>query len=146
MAKCSHVLPTMSTHWSGTEPEHYHNHHIRGNAGRRSDHDAEYLSADDADRTCDPANFYGLIGLVTKKSQKFFRDQQEYLGHINGQVEEVYGGHLVIKAFNRERDTIEEFEKTNNILYDSAWKSQFLSGMMQPIMMFVGNLATPAWH
>lgn len=82
----------------------------------------------------------GFIGLVTKKSQKFFRSQQEYLGHINGQVEEVYGGHLVIKAFNREKDTIEEFEKTNNILYDSAWKSQFLSGMMQPIMMFVGNL------
>lgn len=82
----------------------------------------------------------GLIGLVTKKSQKFFRSQQEYLGHINGQVEEVYGGHLVIKAFNREKDKIEEFEKTNNILYDSAWKSQFLSGMMQPIMMFVGNL------
>ena len=82
----------------------------------------------------------GLIGLVTKKSQKFFRSQQEYLGHINGQVEEVYGGHLVIKAFNREKDTIEEFEKTNDILYDSAWKSQFLSGMMQPIMMFVGNL------
>ena len=55
-------------------------------------------------------------------------------------MEEVYGGHLVIKAFNREKDTIEEFEKTNDILYDSAWKSQFLSGMMQPIMMFVGNL------
>ncbi len=82
----------------------------------------------------------GLIGLVMKKSQKFFRSQQEYLGHINGQVEEVYGGHLVIKAFNREEATIEEFEKTNDILYDSAWKSQFLSGMMQPIMMFVGNL------
>ena len=82
----------------------------------------------------------GLIGLVTKKSQKFFRAQQEYLGHINGQVEEVYGGHMVIKAFNREKDTIEEFEKTNNTLYDSAWKSQFLSGMMHPIMMFVGNL------
>ena len=81
-----------------------------------------------------------LISLVTKKSQKFFRAQQEYLGHINGQVEEVYGGHLVIKAFNREKDTIKEFEKTNKILYDSAWKSQFLSGMMQPIMMFVGNL------
>lgn len=81
-----------------------------------------------------------LISIVTKKSQKFFRAQQEYLGHINGQVEEVYGGHLVIKAFNREKDTIEEFEKTNKILYDSAWKSQFLSGMMQPIMMFVGNL------
>ena len=81
-----------------------------------------------------------LISLVTKKSQKFFRNQQEYLGHINGQVEEVYGGHLVIKAFNREKDTIEEFDRTNKILYDSAWKSQFLSGMMQPIMMFVGNL------
>ena len=81
-----------------------------------------------------------LISLVTKKSQKFFRNQQEYLVHINGQVEEVYGGHLVIKAFNREKDTIEEFDRTNKILYDSAWKSQFLSGMMQPIMMFVGNL------
>ena len=82
----------------------------------------------------------GLIGLVMKKSQKFFCSQQEYLGHINGQVEEVYGGHMVIKAFNREEATIEEFEKTNDILYDSAWKSQFLSGMMHPIMMFVGNL------
>ena len=81
-----------------------------------------------------------LISLVTKKSQKFFRNQQEYLGHINGQVEEVYGGHLVVKVFNRETDTIEEFDRTNKILYDSAWKSQFLSGMMQPIMMFVGNL------
>ena len=81
-----------------------------------------------------------LISLVTKKSQKFFGNQQEYLGHINGQVEEVYGGHLVVKAFNREKDTIEEFDRTNKILYDSAWKSQFLSGMMQPIMMFVGNL------
>ena len=82
----------------------------------------------------------GLISLVVKKSQKYFKCQQEYLGHINGQVEEVYGGHMVIKAFNREKDTIEEFEKNNRILYDSAWKSQFLSGMMQPIMMFVGNL------
>ena len=86
----------------------------------------------------------GLIGLVTKKSQKFFRAQQEYLGHINGQVEEVYGGHLVIKAFNREKDTIDEFNRTNEILYQSAWKSQFLSGMMQPIMMFVGNLGYAA--
>lgn len=81
-----------------------------------------------------------LISFVVKKSQKYFKDQQEYLGHINGQVEEVYGGHLVIKAFNREKDTIEEFNRTNEILYQSAWKSQFLSGMMQPIMMFVGNL------
>ena len=82
----------------------------------------------------------GLIQFVTKRSQKYFIAQQEYLGHINGQVEEVYGGHLVIKAFNKEKATIEEFEKTNDTLYDSAWKSQFLSGMMRPIMMFVGNL------
>jgi ATP-binding cassette subfamily B multidrug efflux pump len=85
-----------------------------------------------------------LISFVVKKSQKYFKDQQEYLGHINGQVEEVYGGHLVIKAFNREKDTIDEFNRTNEILYQSAWKSQFLSGMMQPIMMFVGNLGYAA--
>ena len=82
----------------------------------------------------------GLITLVTRKSQKYFHAQQEYLGHINGQVEEVYGGHLVVKAFNHEKETIDEFQRTNRILYNSAWKSQFLSGMMQPIMMFVGNL------
>lgn len=82
----------------------------------------------------------GLIALVTRKSQKYFHAQQEYLGHINGQVEEVYGGHLVVKAFNHEKETIDEFERTNRILYNSAWKSQFLSGMMQPIMMFVGNM------
>ena len=85
-----------------------------------------------------------LISFVIKHSQKYFRQQQEYLGHINGQVEEVYGGHLVIKAFNREQDTIEEFDATNQQLYESAWKSQFLSGMMQPIMMFVGNLGYAA--
>jgi ATP-binding cassette subfamily B multidrug efflux pump len=85
-----------------------------------------------------------LISFVVKKSQKYFKDQQEYLGHINGQVEEVYGGHLVIKAFNREKDTIDEFNRTNEILYQSAWKSQFLSGMMQPIMMFIGNLGYAA--
>lgn len=85
-----------------------------------------------------------LISFVVKKSQRYFKDQQEYLGHINGQVEEVYGGHLVIKAFNREKDTIDEFNRTNEILYQSAWKSQFLSGMMQPIMMFVGNLGYAA--
>lgn len=81
-----------------------------------------------------------LIGLVMKKSQKYFKDQQEYLGHINGQVEEVYGGHLVIKAYNKEKETLDEFRKTNDILYKSAWKSQFLSGLMMPIMNFVGNL------
>lgn len=81
-----------------------------------------------------------LIGIVMKKSQRHFQVQQEYLGHINGQVEENYGGHLVVKAFGKEKDVIEEFNKTNNILYTSAWKSQFLSGLMQPVMMFVGNL------
>lgn len=82
----------------------------------------------------------GLISFVVKKSQGYFKSQQEYLGHINGQVEETYGGHLVIKAFNREESTLEEFDRTNKILYESAWKSQFLSGMMMPIMTFVGNL------
>ncbi len=82
----------------------------------------------------------GLISAVIKRSQKYFRSQQEYLGHVNGQVEEVYGGHNVIKAFNKEEETIAEFEEKNNILYESAWKSQFFSGMMMPIMQFVGNL------
>ncbi len=86
----------------------------------------------------------GLVSVVVKHSQKYFKSQQEYLGHINGQVEEVYGGHLVVKAFNREKDTLEEFHKTNDILYESAWKSQFFSGMMHPIMMFVGNLGYAA--
>lgn len=81
-----------------------------------------------------------LISFVVKKSQKFFKTQQEYLGHINGQVEETYGGHLVVKSFNKEKDMVETFDETNQILYKSAWKSQFLSGMMHPIMMFVGNL------
>ena len=81
-----------------------------------------------------------LMGVVMKKSQKFFRSQQEYLGHVNGQVEEVYGGHNVVKAFNREAVVVEEFNKANDVLYQSAWKSQFLSGMMMPIMTFVGNL------
>jgi ATP-binding cassette subfamily B protein len=81
-----------------------------------------------------------LIALVMKKSQKFFRSQQEYLGRINGQVEENYAGHLVIQAYNKEEDVISEFNENNQVLYDSAWKSQFLSGMMHPIMMFVGNL------
>ena len=81
-----------------------------------------------------------LITTVVKSSQKYFRTQQEYLGHINGQVEESYGGHLVIKAFNKEKDMVKTFDETNGVLYESAWKSQFLSGLMQPIMAFVGNL------
>ncbi len=81
-----------------------------------------------------------MISLIMSKSQKYFRGQQEFLGNVNGQVEEVYSGHNIIKAFNKEEETIETFEKTNQQLYDSAWKSQFLSGMMMPIMQFVGNL------
>ena len=81
-----------------------------------------------------------LISLVVKKSQKYFKQQQEYLGHINGQVEETYAGHTVIQAYNKEKDMVQQFQETNDTLYHSAWKSQFLSGLMQPIMMFVGNL------
>ena len=81
-----------------------------------------------------------LISSVIRFSQKYFRSQQEYLGKINGQVEEVYSGQNIVKAFDREEAVMDEFDKTNNCLYESAWKSQFLSGMMQPIMTFVGNL------
>ncbi len=82
----------------------------------------------------------GLISFVMKHSQKYFSGQQEYLGNVNGQVEEVYSGHNVIKAFNKEDDVIREFDRTNDKLYESAWKSQFFSGMMMPVMQFVGNL------
>lgn len=82
----------------------------------------------------------GLIGVVVKHSQKYFTDQQTYLGKINGQIEEVYSGQNIIKAFNREEAALAEFGETNEILYRSAWKSQFISGMMHPIMTFVGNL------
>ena len=82
----------------------------------------------------------GLISFVMKHSQKYFSGQQEYLGNVNGQVEEVYSGHNVIKASNKEDDVIREFDRTNDKLYESAWKSQFFSGMMMPVMQFVGNL------
>lgn len=82
----------------------------------------------------------GFISVIVKHSQKYFKDQQEYLGHVNGQVEEVYGGHNIVKAFNKEEDVIAAFDQDNDTLYNSAWKSQFLSGMMMPIMQFVGNL------
>ena len=81
-----------------------------------------------------------IIQTVMKHSQKFFRQQQEYLGNVNGQVEEVFGGHDIVKVFNKEETVIREFQETNAKLYDSAWKSQFFSGMMMPIMQFVGNL------
>lgn len=81
-----------------------------------------------------------FISLIMKHSQGYFRDQQEYLGQVNGQVEEIYSGHNIVKAFNKEEETIQTFEKTNQKLYNSAWKSQFLSGLMMPIMQFVGNL------
>ena len=82
----------------------------------------------------------GLISVIVKRSQKYFMSQQEYLGHVNGQVEEIYSGHNIIKAFNKEEDVIQEFDTTNDKLYDSAWRSQFFSGMMMPIMQFIGNL------
>ena len=81
-----------------------------------------------------------IINFVMKHSQKYFRDQQSYLGKVNGQIEENYGGHNVVKVFNKEQDVVAEFEKDNKKLYESAWKSQFFSGMMMPVMQFVGNL------
>ncbi|WP_310602363.1 ABC transporter ATP-binding protein [Anaerosporobacter sp.] len=81
-----------------------------------------------------------IISKVIKKSQKYFVQQQEYLGHVNGQVEEIYGGHNVVKVFNGEEEAIKEFNKANDKLFESAWKSQFLSGMMMPVMQFVGNI------
>jgi len=81
-----------------------------------------------------------VIVLVVRQSQKYFKQQQDYLGHVNGHVEEMYGGHLVMKAFNGEEESVGRFDVFNNTLYSSAWKSQFLSGLMFPIMNFVGNL------
>lgn len=86
----------------------------------------------------------GLMALVIKKSQKYFIAQQKYLGEVNGQVEEIYGGQNVVKAFNKEKDAEKEFDRDNDYLYESAFKSQFLSGLMHPIMTFVGNLGYAA--
>ena len=81
-----------------------------------------------------------ILKKVIGKSQKYFIKQQEYLGHVNGQVEEVYGGHNIVKVFGREKEAIKEFEKENTELYKSGWRSQFLSGLMYPLMNFVGNV------
>lgn len=81
-----------------------------------------------------------IVKNIVGKSQKYFKAQQDYLGHVNGQVEEIYGGHTIVKAFNGEEKAIEEFSRANKELYHSAWKSQFLSGLMHPIMNFVGNI------
>ncbi|MGG0276937.1 ABC transporter ATP-binding protein [Bacillus rhizoplanae] len=86
-----------------------------------------------------PVSMMLIMGVV-KRSQKYFKSQQEYLGHVNGQVEEIYSGHNIVKAFNTEEDEVKKFEEVNDTLYTSAWKSQFLSGMMMPIMMFIGNI------
>jgi ATP-binding cassette subfamily B protein len=81
-----------------------------------------------------------FIAIIVKHSQKYYKQQQEYLGHVNGHVEEMFGGHVVVKAFNGEKRSVEKFNGLNNTLYSSAWKSQFMSGLMMPIMNFVGNL------
>jgi ATP-binding cassette subfamily B protein len=84
---------------------------------------------------------FGLVTVVIKASQRYFKRQQDYLGHVNGHVEEVYSGHTVMKAFNGEDKAVDQFDRLNDVLYGSVWKSQFLSGLMMPIMTFVGNLA-----
>jgi ATP-binding cassette subfamily B multidrug efflux pump len=83
---------------------------------------------------------FGIIGLVVSQSQKYFKQQQDYLGHLNGHVEEMYSGHAVMKAFNGEKKSVEQFDQINTTLFSSAWRSQFLSGLMFPVMNFVGNL------
>lgn len=82
----------------------------------------------------------GLMAVVIGQSQKYFKQQQDYLGHVNGHIEEMYTGHLVVRAFNGEAKSVEKFDEYNNTLYNTAWKSQFLSGLLFPIMTFVGNL------
>ncbi|HOG21387.1 MAG TPA: ABC transporter ATP-binding protein [Flexilinea sp.] len=81
-----------------------------------------------------------VVSLIVKQSQKYFKQQQDYLGHVNGHVEEMYGGHIVIKAFNGEEKSIQRFNQLNDKLYEAAWKSQFFSGMMMPIINFIGNI------
>ncbi|OPZ94637.1 MAG: putative ABC transporter ATP-binding protein [Firmicutes bacterium ADurb.Bin419] len=81
-----------------------------------------------------------LVMIIVKQSQKYFKQQQEYLGNLNGHIEEMYGGHIVVKAFNGEKNSIEKFDISNRKLYGSAWKSQFLTSIMMPLMGFVGNL------
>lgn len=82
----------------------------------------------------------GVVGFIVSRSQVYFKQQQDYLGHVNGHVEEMFGGHLVMKAFNGEERSIQKFEEFNSSLYGVAWKSQFLSGLMMPVMTFIGNL------
>lgn len=82
----------------------------------------------------------GIVRLIVSRSQKYFREQQDYLGHVNGHIEEMFSGHVEIKAFNWEKRSIETFDELNRTLYNTAWKSQFLSGIMMPVMNFVGNL------
>ncbi len=83
---------------------------------------------------------FGILGLIMSKSQVYFKRRQDYLGHINGHVDEMYGGHVVVKAFNGEAKSVEYFDQLNETLFDSAWKSEFLTGLLFPIMNFVGNL------
>ncbi|MBR0350635.1 MAG: ABC transporter ATP-binding protein [Clostridia bacterium] len=81
-----------------------------------------------------------LVGIIAKKSQKFFKKQQDYLGHVNGKVEEIYGGLNIVKAFNGEEKAIQKFKKQNDELYKAGWKAQFLSGLMHPLMNFIANI------
>lgn len=82
----------------------------------------------------------GVVALIVSQSQKHFKRQQDYLGHVNGHIEEMFGGHIIVKAFNGEEKSIQTFDGFNDTLFDSAWRSQFLSGLMMPISMFIGNL------
>ncbi len=131
--RCGHAGPE-------PEPEHHPAHHQCDHHDRRAGHDAVHQPEDDPDRPVILPVSLALVLLVVKFSQKYFKAQQATLGVVNGQVEEIYAGHNVVKAFNREAVVLNDFNAANDKLYESAWKSQFLSGLMMPIMNFVGNL------
>ncbi len=114
--------------------------HISDNTDRCIYHDAFHQRVDDSGSTSDPAGFHVYHSDCHEAFPEIFPGSAEYLGKVNGQIEENFGGHNVVRVFNKENDVVEEFEKDNQKLYESAWKSQFFSGMMMPIMQFVGNL------
>ena len=131
--RCGHPGPE-------PEPEHYPADHQHYHHDRRAHHDADHQPHDDADCHFDPAGLDGAGAVGGQVQPEIFPRPAKSSGSVNGQVEEVYSGHNVVKAFNREDAVLNDFDEANNRLFESAWKSQFLSGLMQPIMTFVGNL------
>ena len=135
----SRITNDVDTPAAGVESEHYTVDYFRYNVDWCIYHDASINGAMTLFTAILPCSMF-IISKVMKRSQKYFRQQQKYLGDVNGQVEEVYAGQNIVKAFNKEDAVMATFEETNKKLYESGWKSQFFSGMMMPIMQFVGNI------